>query len=250
MPTTWCRGKEHLYQSPRKQYHGSKAKLKKSWQHQLITTPLAANVLRFWLVSAARTRAAGASGWLFKAVGSLDKLSKMSWCHVTMLSSELASEDKKETSASYCRERIFAQARGALMSLLFEMDVMHDCSDKTVKSCHGLFARKPMVLFLLRNNGRNPAESYIYNSNLTDSTLCPAACISSLSPCFGADVPLRFRMFQTIWQLWQTDFIFLQYHFCWSHSTLSNKQWQLRFTVGLWDFFGVQISGISGYVYK
>lgn len=122
---------------------------KKSWQHQLITKPLAANVLGFWLVSAACTRAAGASGWLFKAAGSLDKLNKMSWCHVTMSSSEPASEKtKKEASACYCRETVgvFAQAVVVWRGLLFEM---HNCSDVTVKSCHGHVCEKTYGAFLV-----------------------------------------------------------------------------------------------------
>lgn len=87
---------KHLYQSPQKQYHGSKAELKKIMAASADNKAFGSKRgLRLWLVSAAWTRAAGASGWLFKAVGSLDKLNKMSWCHVTMSSSEPASGGKK-----------------------------------------------------------------------------------------------------------------------------------------------------------
>lgn len=82
----------------------------------------------------------------------MNKLNKMSWCHVTMSSSEPAfGETKKETSACYCRETvgICAQAAGGLMSLLFELDLMHNCSDVTVKSCHGHVCENTHGAFLV-----------------------------------------------------------------------------------------------------
>lgn len=197
---------------------------KKSWQHQLITKPLAANVLGFWLVGAACTRAAGASGWLFKAAGSLDKLNKMSWCHVTMSSSEpaLGKKKKKKRLALVIAERQLEFLHRLVvvwLGLLFEM---RNCSDVTLKSCHGHVCEKNLWCFSCWEN----QLSCSYAILIQPTPLCvqPYAFLQSLCPCFGADVSLKFRMFQTVWQPRQTDFIFSQYRFCWSHRTLSNKE--------------------------
>lgn len=213
---------EHLYQSPQKQYHGSKAKLKKIMAASADNKAFGSKRgLRLWLVSAAWTRAAGASGWLFKAVGSLDKLNKMSWCHVTMSSSEPASEKKKEeASACYGKETvgIFAQARGRSMSRLFEMDVTHNCPDVTVKSCRVYVCERTYGAFLVeerRQKTLHPNRSALVPSR--SNTTTPIVWLHSPSsrdvflpslsppPFFGEDVPLIFRMFQTAWQLWQTE---------------------------------------------
>lgn len=135
VPTMCCRGKACLYQSLQKQYHGSKAKLKKSWQHQLITKPLAAKVL---LVKAAWTRAAEAPGWLFKAVGGLDKLKKMSWCHVAILSYEPTSGGKE---TCYCREFLNRHVVGC-WAVCWRENWMEDSTALTVKFFQVHFCRK------------------------------------------------------------------------------------------------------------
>lgn len=218
--------------------------------------------LRLWLVSAAWTRAAGASGWLFKAVGSLDKLNKMSWCHVTMSSSEPASgEKKKEASACYGKETvgIFAQARGRSMSRrLFEIDIAHNCSDVTVKSCRVYVCERTYGAFLVeerRQKTLHPNRSALVpcRSNTTIPIwLAPLSvqpwCISSLSlPIlwWGRAIDIQ-NVSNSLAALTDWDLIFSR----WSYSTLSKKQWRPRFTVELWNFFGVQILGIPGFVYK
>lgn len=114
-----------------------------------------------------------------------------------------------------------------------------------------------MGLFLLRNDNRKPriptaqhscrvALTRQFRFNWFRSASSRDVVLPSLPIlCWGRAIDIQ-NASNSLAALTDWDLIFSH----WSYSTLSKKQWRPRFTVELWNFFGVQILGIPGFVYK
>lgn len=133
-----CRGRSISTRAHRNNTMVAKPSSKKSWQHQLITKHLAENAgcVSGWWVQPEPELPEPPGDYLkpLAAWTNWTKCLGVMWqCRVP----SLLLGEKKEASVCYGKEMvgIFAQARGRSMSRLFGMDVTHNCSDVTVKSC-------------------------------------------------------------------------------------------------------------------
>lgn len=251
VPEMPCRGRSISTRAHRNNSVVAKPSSKKSWQRPLITKHLAANagcVSGCWVQPELPELPEPPADYLkpLAAWTNWTRCLGVMWQRQVLSLLPLGGKRRLALVTAGRRLEFFPPARGRSLGLVFEMDGTHimlrrdcevlpcACLRENVWSGDGE-ARIPTDQHQCR-----AAEMRQFRFKWPHSPSSRDVFLPSLSPC-AIDIQ---NVSKCLAALTDWDLIFSRR----PYSTLNKKQWRSRFTAELWNFFGVQILGIPGFV--